>query len=88
MIPMVAVSRVTVSPLRPVERSLTRLARATEDRRLGSEALKGLLTLTAMAHPAGEEGDILSSSIRTAVLDELEALAYIRLADDGSIELI
>lgn len=88
MIAMVAVSKVKVSPLRTTEKSLRVLAEATEDRLLSGRALASLITLTSMAHPAEGEGDILSSSIPRADLEELNRLGYLKRSDDGTIELI
>jgi hypothetical protein len=55
---------------------------------LSRSALNTLMQLTAMAHPAGTEGDIVSASFPTADLDRLETLGRIRLDKNGAIHLI
>jgi hypothetical protein len=72
------------------EASIRRLVWATahNEGMLSRSALHTLVQLTAMAHPAGTEGDIVSASFPTADLDRLEFLGFIKLADSGAIELV
>lgn len=72
------------------EASIRRLVWATAhaEGMLSRSALHTLVQLTAMAHPAGTEGDIASASFPTADLDRLEFLGFIKLADNGAIELV
>ncbi|MFE0472417.1 hypothetical protein ACFW2V_12455 [Streptomyces sp. NPDC058947] len=55
---------------------------------LSHSALRTLVQLTAMAHPMGGEGDIVSATFPTADLERLELYGFIQLADNGAIHLI
>lgn len=88
MEPTVAVMFVRAST--STEASIRRLVWATAHAEgvLSRSALHTLIQLTAMAHPAGAEGDITSATFPAADLDRLEFLGFIKSADDGAIELI
>jgi hypothetical protein len=73
------------------EESIRRLVQATNysDTMLSHSALRTLVALTAMAHPTHKEGDIVSQTVPTADLDQLEQLGFIAKPEDSiGIELI
>lgn len=88
MEPTVAVWNVQTNLSAPESIRCLVWATARSEGVLSHSALHTLVQLTAMAHPAGVEGDIASASFPTADLDRLEFLGFIKLADNGAIELI
>lgn len=55
---------------------------------LPGSALRTLIQLAAMAHPAGDEGRIVGGSFPVADLERLKFVGYIEVAGDGTIELL
>jgi hypothetical protein len=83
---------VTVSKVftfQSAEGSIHRLKEATaqSEGMLPRSALLTLIQLTAMAHPTGAEGDIVSAAFPAADLDRLVFLKYIRPERSSVIEL-
>lgn len=69
---------------RTPEQSLQRLNQAAT---LPDGALRALITLTAMAHPIGGEGDVVGASFFVSELETLEQSGYIRQPGSGRVAL-